>query len=339
MSTVGVSQFLSYKIIHFCQGFYIHWFTIAKVSENVKSLPTVPNRRMYLAILLVLAVGLFGAGFVFPFGMVIFPCFPIYPLAVYLESQNRRCDAPTVYETVFFMCINAFHIIQLGSVGLAICVIVFANYLVPLWHLNFGRYAKMKTTFLHNAYPFALIKISILVFKRKHGCPYWFPVILYLFNRKLLHQGKLTEAKKVYRELQIYQRVFNNNNRCFRIPFFFFMFDAIMTFTGFSLIAHHNTLEFFSLIILLILLVFSFMAFSLFKFMELFESTCEDFSRELKGQCMMLRNGDPQFSSETLKFVQSLMPLRIYRLDTYVQQGLSLSVVDTNINNIIFLLV
>ena len=68
----------------------------------------------------------------------------------------------------------------------------------------------------------------------------------------------------------------------------------------------------------------------------MFESTCADFSRELKMQCLGLRRQDQKFSSETLKFVQSLLPLRVYRLDTYVTQGLSLRIVDNNINNIRF---
>jgi len=159
------------------------------------------------------------------------------------------------------------------------------------------------------------------------------------FNRELLLQRKTKEAKKVYRELQVYQRVFNNLTRSFLLPFMLAMFDATITFSGFSLIAHHNKLEFFSIVILLTLLGFSLMAFSLFKFMEMFESTCEDFLRELKEQSIRLRIGDRKFRSETLRFVQSLLPLRVYRLDSYVEQGLSLSIVDCNINNIIFLLV
>ena len=155
-------------------------------------------------------------------------------------------------------------------------------------------------------------------------------------NRELLLQGKPKEAKKVYRELQIYQRVFNNNNRSLRIPFLFAMFDAIMTSTGFTLIANHKTMEFYSLLVLLILLVGSFMALSLLKFMELFESTCADFSRELKAQSISLRNRERKVSSETFKFVQSLMPLRVYRMDTTVEQGLTLQILDNNINNIIY---
>jgi len=116
------------------------------------------------------------------------------------------------------------------------------------------------------------------------------------------------------------------------------MFDAILTFSGYSLIAHYKTLEFFSLIMLFILLVYSLLALSLFKFMELFESTCADFSRELKMQCLGLRRQNQKFSSETHKFAQSLLPLRVYRLDTYVTQGLSLRIVDRDINNIIMLL-
>jgi len=143
----------------------------------------------------------------------------------------------------------------------------------------------------------------------------------------------------VYRELQVYQRVFNNMTRSFLLPFMLAMFDAAITFSGFSLIAHHNKLEFFSIVILLTLLGFSLMAFSLFKFMEMFESTCEDFSRELKEQCIRLRIRDRKFSCETLRFAQSLLPLRVYRLDSYVEQGLSLGILDSNINNIIFLLV
>ena len=124
------------------------WFFLAKIAANVKTLPTVPNRIMYLTIILFLALGLFCCAIVFPFGMIMFPCFPIYPLAALLESQNR-CDAPTVYESIFFMCINAFHIIQMGGIGLIICVVGFASYLIPFWHLNFGRYTRTKTCLFH----------------------------------------------------------------------------------------------------------------------------------------------------------------------------------------------
>jgi len=138
-----------------------------------------------------------------------------------------------------------------------------------------------------------------------HGYVYWFSVCMFL-NRKLIFYQK--NAKELYRELQIYQRVFNNITRSLLLPLMLGMFDAILTFSGYSLIAHYKTLEFFSLIMLFILLVYSLLALSLFKFMELFESTCADFSRQLKEQSIWLRNKNRKFISETHKFAQSLLP-------------------------------
>jgi len=148
------------------------------------------------------------------------------------------------------------------------------------------------------------------------------------------------KAKELYRELQIYQRVFNNISRSLPLPLMLGMFDVILTFSGYSLIAHYKTLEFFSLIMLLILLVYSLMALSLFKFMELIECTCADFSRQLNEQCIWLRNKyGKKISSETHKFARSLLPLRVYWLNAYVTQGLSLRIMDKDINNIILLLI
>ena len=134
------------------------------MAANVKTLPTVPNRLMYRVIILALALGLLCAGTVFPLGMILFPCFPIYPLAVLLESQNR-CDAPTVYETIICMCINSFHVMQVGGVGLVLCVVGFTSYLMPLWHLNFGRYIQFKKYFY--AWPIPVIFPYSSVFLNK----------------------------------------------------------------------------------------------------------------------------------------------------------------------------
>jgi len=118
---------------------------LAKTTENVKTFSTVPNRLMLQTIMLILALGLLCAVIVFPIGIIIYPCFPFNPIAGYLKYKNR-CDNPTFNETFFILCISAFVMTQFGGVGLFICVVGFASYLVPLWHILIVEgYAKILT--------------------------------------------------------------------------------------------------------------------------------------------------------------------------------------------------
>jgi len=145
----------------------------------------------------------------------------------------------------------------------------------------------------------------------------------------------------LYRQLQIYHNCFNNNFRLSVMPFLFIMANIIVTFTIFTLISNHDTIEPFALLTLLLALLDCFLALPLVKFMESFRPACLAFADELKAQtqCSRAKDNSKKSNRVTVKFVQSLFPLRIYLINNYVQQEFFLQFINSNIHNIIFLLV
>jgi len=117
------------------------------------------------------------------------------------------------------------------------------------------------------------------------------------------------------------------------------MANAVVTFTLYTLISQYNVLEPLGKLVLLLVLLDCFLTLVPFKSMESFDATCAAFVDELIAQIQCRKSKQKKWSHAPLKFARSLLPLRVYRMDSYVQRGMSLHIVDSNINNVIFLLV
>ena len=156
----------------------------------------------------------------------------------------------------------------------------------------------------------------------------------------MISQRRLRDAKKLYRQLQIYHNRFNNNYRLSLIPYLFAMAHVVVTFCLYTLILRYDSLEPFVLLGLLLVLLDCFLALLILKSMESIGSNCHCFADEMRAQTHRSRvNGNLSKSTRvTLKFVQSLLPLRIYGMNSYVQQGFFLQFIDANIQSILFFL-
>jgi len=117
------------------------------------------------------------------------------------------------------------------------------------------------------------------------------------------------------------------------------MANAIVTFTLYTLISQYDALEPLGLFVVLAVLLDCFLILVPLKSMESFDATCAGFADELIAQVQCSQSKPTKSSRATLKFARSLLPLRVYRMDSYLQRGMSLYIVDSNINSVIFLLV
>jgi len=151
-------------------------------------------------------------------------------------------------------------------------------------------------------------------------------------------EGRIEDAKKLYRQIQIYISYFNIENRRVRVRLLFDIYDLGITFVSYSLIAYHEKLDFFAIFTLYALIINALSGGMLFlRFLELLEGAAKDF----KGQLLYnIRKTHTQHQLVyNIKFVASLQPVKYYRGDIVIEQGLSLGILNKNVDNIIFLLV
>jgi len=144
-------------------------------------------------------------------------------------------------------------------------------------------------------------------------------------------------ARILFRKVQIYEKTLNFCYRPVRIAVLEAALNLAPTLGGFSLIAFHDRLNVFAI---LILVMVSFIGIGILlllcKYLELYEGSTEDFSKSLRA-CAGKKNKLDQIR-ELIQFEKSLLPIRLYKRLTYVEPGFTLTTLDSVSNNIINLL-
>jgi len=155
--------------------------------------------------------------------------------------------------------------------------------------------------------------------------------------RKLLSLRLEKRAKKLFRNLQVYEKRLNFCFRPVRISVLELSLNVAPSICGFSLIAYHDRLNIFAVGVLIAISLSAIIVLVLLlKFLEFFEAATEDFKKSVLFHASRKKNKNE--ICEILKFRRSLLPLRVYTRLTYFKPGLTLGTMNAISNNIITLL-